>query len=146
MIRISAHGRLGQDPQSITTKSGKPMARASMACEVTPYNGETPDTEWFSIICFGRTAEDLLRCQKGNLIAVSGSLVRTRWTDKDGQEKTAWQITAEDLHASRTVRPSGGKKRGSGGDGPPTGTTVPTQRREPVPAGDHGFGDDDIPW
>jgi single-strand DNA-binding protein len=144
MIRISLYGRLGADPTPLTTKTGKPMARASIAVDVTPHNAETPDTEWFSILAFGRTAEDLLRCQKGNLLSVSGSLVRTRWTGKDGTERTSWQVTAEDLHAARTVRPSGGKKRGQPGGTPPPRSTPP--RREPVPAGDPGFDDNDIPW
>jgi len=137
VIRISAYGRLGQDPKPLTTTSGKPMARASIACDVTPYNGE-PDSEWFDVIAFGRTAEDLLRCTKGNLVAVSGSLVRTRWT-KDGTERTSWQITAEDLHASRTVRPGGGKKRETA----PSPAPVASGSR---PAGDPGFEDGDIPW
>jgi single-strand DNA-binding protein len=107
MIRISAHGRLGQDPQSLTTKSGKPMARASLAVDVTPHNGETPETEWFNVVGFGRAAEDLLRCHKGNLVAVSGSLSRNRWTAKDGTEKVTWQVVAEDLHGAATVRASG---------------------------------------
>jgi single-strand DNA-binding protein len=109
MIRISAYGRLGQDPQSLTTKSGKSMARASLAVDVTPYNGETPETEWFSVVAFGRAAEDLLRCKKGHLVAVSGSLSRNRWTAKDGTEKVSWQVVAEDVHGAATVRPSGGK-------------------------------------
>jgi single-strand DNA-binding protein len=109
MIRISAYGRLGQDPQSITTKSGKPMARASLAVDVTPHNGEQPETEWFSVVAFGRAAEDLLRCKKGHLVAVSGSLSRNRWKAKDGTEKVSWQVVAEDLHGAATVRPSGGK-------------------------------------
>jgi single-strand DNA-binding protein len=134
MIRVSAYGRLGADPKPLTTSSGKPMARASIAVDVTAYNGETPDSEWFQVIAFGRTAEDLLRCQKGNLVAISGSLTRTRWT-KDGHERTAWQITAEDLHASRTVRPSGGKKR----------EAAPSPA--PVAAGSRpGMDEDDIPF
>lgn len=148
MIRASIYGRLGADPKPLTTSSGKPMARASICVDVAAYNTEGDDTEWFQVIAFGRTAEDLLRCTKGNLVAVSGSLVRSRWT-KDGQERTAWQITAEDLHASRTVRPSGGKKRSEPTGGAPERSAPPP--RETVaagarPASDPGFSDNDIPW
>jgi single-strand DNA-binding protein len=109
MIRASLYGRLGQDPQSLTTKSGKAMARASLAVDVTPHNGETPETEWLSVVAFGRAAEDLLRCRKGHLVAVSGSLSRNRWKAKDGTEKVTWQVVAEDVHGAATVRPTGGK-------------------------------------
>lgn len=143
MIRTSAYGRLGQDPQAITTKTGKPMARASIAVDVTPYNVETPDTEWFSIIAFGHAAEDLLRCQKGGLLAVSGALVRTRWTGKDGQAKASWQITAEDLHAANTVRPTGGRRGGEPGAAHPEQFRPTPPRQETAPPHDDG---DDMPW
>jgi len=109
MIRISAYGRLGQDPQALTTKSGKPMTRASLAVDCTAHNAEQHETEWLSVVAFGRAAEDLLRCKKGHLVAVSGSLSRNRWKAKDGTEKVTWQVVAEDLHGAATVRPSGGK-------------------------------------
>jgi len=119
MIHASLYGRLGQDPQALTTKNGKPMARASIAVEVTPYNGETPDSEWFGVIAFGRVAEDLLRCRKGQLVAVSGPVTRNRWRGKDGQERSGWQVTANDVHASSTVRPRGGRRKAPPQAAPP---------------------------
>jgi single-strand DNA-binding protein len=139
MIRISAHGRLGQDPQALTTKSGKPMARASIAVDVTAHNAEQPETEWLSVVAFGRAAEDLLRCKKGHLVAVSGSLSRNRWKAKDGTEKVGWQVLAEDLHGAATVRPTGGK--------PVRAEAAPRPSPAPVAAGSiPGIDSDDIPF
>jgi hypothetical protein len=45
MIRASLYGRLGQDPQSLTTKSGKAMARASIAVDCTAHNAEQQETD-----------------------------------------------------------------------------------------------------
>jgi len=138
MIRISAYGRLGQDPQSITTKSGKPMARASIAVDVTAHNAEQPETEWLSVVAFGRAAEDLLRLSKGHLVAVSGSLSRNRWTAKDGTEKVTWQVVAEDLHGAATVRPTGKPARAE---------AAPRPSPAPVAAGAiPGMDKDDIPF
>lgn len=135
MICASIYGRLGADPKPVTTKSGKPMARASLAVDCTGYNADQQETEWFSILAFGRVAEDLLRCEKGTMVAVSGSVTRSRWTAKDGTEKTGWQITAADLHSARTARPSGAKSRGEPAEA--------DHRRSPAPPHDDG---DDIPW
>jgi len=139
MIRISAYGRLGQDPQSLVTKSSKAMARASLAVDVTAHNAEQHETEWLSVVAFGRAAEDLLRCKKGHLVAVSGSLSRNRWKAKDGTEKVTWQVVAEDLHGAGSMRPSGGK--------PARAEAAPRPSPAPVAAGSiPGMDEDDIPF
>jgi len=110
-IRASLYGRLGGDPKPIQTKTGNAMTRASLAVAVEPYNAEADDTEWVTVLTFGRLADALAKHAKGDMLAVSGRFERTRWTGKDGTERTTWQLVTDDLHSSRTVRPGSGKRR-----------------------------------
>jgi single-strand DNA-binding protein len=111
MMTAAAYGRLGQDPRSITTQSGKPMAAASMAVAVAEQ--DAPPL-WVSILAFGKVAEDLLRLQKGDMVSVSGRVQRSNWTGNDGVKHEQLQIVADSLVASRLVRPRGGGSRQSG--------------------------------
>ena len=135
-IRASIYGRAGADAQSLTTRSDKPMARVSLAVDVSGFNAEQSETEWVTVVAFGRLAEVLAGHKKGDMIAASGNLSRNRWKKDGGEERVTWQLVADDVCSTRSVRPSGGKKRGTEG----------VQQRETVPAGRQTIGDDDIPW
>lgn len=102
MTRIAVHGRLGAGP---TPRETPERQRHGVARQ-----GEDEATEWFSLAAFGRTAEDLLRHQKGNLLAVMGALHGRRFTGGNGQEREQWALTADAIVSARTVRPSGGRK------------------------------------
>jgi single-strand DNA-binding protein len=125
MIHVAAYGRLGVEPRSLTTRTGKPMASASLAVTLDE------QTEWFGLMVFGRQAEALLKHEKGQCLSVSGRLQRNNWT-KDGQEHSQLQIVLDALISAKTVRPGGRANRGS--------SSEPTQV-----AGDVPF-DDDIPF
>ena len=110
MTSIFAYGRLGNDPREHTTKHGVIMATASLAAEVggASINGG-PETVWLGIVAFGSAAEDLLRCRKGELLAVAGRLQLNRWTDDAGEERERLQVAAGTVVSARTTRPKGGK-------------------------------------
>ncbi len=111
MIVASVYGRLGADPVERETRKGKPMVTASVAVNAGRADADE-ETVWFSLVGFGRTAETLARHQKGDLLAAMGALHRTRFTGRDGQEREGWSLTVESIMSARTVRPSGGRKRG----------------------------------
>ena len=112
MMQAALHGRLGRDPQPRTTASGNPMVVASIAVDVTPRDAEREEVLWVLLVAFGRLAEQLARHRKGELVSASGRLVLNRWTGNDGQERTTWEMVADSLVSARTVRPSGGRRKG----------------------------------
>ncbi|HHH27320.1 MAG TPA: single-stranded DNA-binding protein [Polyangiaceae bacterium] len=112
--RIACHGRLGADPVARVTSGGRPMATASLACDVARGDAGEPDTEWFDLLAFGRQAEALLRHRQGDLLAVMGSLTRRRWTGEDGSERARWSVLCDAIVSARVVRPGGGRRRGDG--------------------------------
>jgi single-strand DNA-binding protein len=120
MIEASLHGRLGGDPVERATRTGKSMMTASIAVSVGR-PGEPEVTEWVNLVAFGKAGELLVRHQKGDVVAVMGTLTRSTFTRRDGEERTSWSLTVESIASARTVRP-GGRRQPSG---------QPAARREP---------------
>lgn len=106
-MQAAVYGRIGQDPRSIETRSGKPMAVTSIAVDI----GESDDPAlWVGIVAFGKVAEDLLRHSKGDLISASGRVQRNTW-QQNGEKREQLQVVADAVISARTVRPSGGKRK-----------------------------------
>ncbi|WP_022947140.1 single-stranded DNA-binding protein [Methylohalobius crimeensis] len=129
MIHISAYGRLGRDPETRTTKSGKSMTTARMACDATPGNSDEQETVWIQVLAFGKQAETLAKHQKGETLAVTGRLTQSRWTGKDGEERIGFSVIVDSMVSSRTVRPGG--KRKSAKPAPPD--TAPPDFDDEIP-------------
>ena len=108
MMQAAIHGRLGKDAQAVPTKTGNPMAAASVAVDVSTRDAEA--TVWIRVTAFGKLAEQLQRHVKGETISAAGRLELSKWTDANGTERESWNLTADSLVSARTVRPGGGKR------------------------------------
>ena len=114
-FQAAIHGRLGQDPREITTKTGTTMAVASIAVTVDTRN-EEQETEWFGLVAFGKVAEDLLRHKRGDMLSAAGRVQINTWATDGGEQRRQFQIVADSLVSARTVRPGGGRRRSQGKD------------------------------
>ena len=119
---LAVYGRLGSDPREHVTSKGGAMATASLAVDVPDRSqgaeGGATETLWLRVTAFGRVADDLLLCAKGDPVSASGRLQFSRWTGRDGDEREQWAIVADALVSARTIRPRGGRRKGDGdGDG-----------------------------
>ena len=110
---IAVYGRLGADPKQHQTRTGKPMTTASLAATLECRSqGETEDgTLWLNVCAFGRTAEDLARCAKGDPVSVSGRMQLSRYRSRTGEDREGLSCIADSVVSSRTVRPRGGGSR-----------------------------------
>lgn len=94
-------GNLGADPEVRTSQSGTKVARLRIATteRVRDRNGNWSDaTEWHSIVCFGRTAENVGRfLKKGRQVYVEGRLQTRKWQDRDGNDRWATEVVANDV-------------------------------------------------
>jgi single-strand DNA-binding protein len=85
--RIQLIGRLGKDPESRQTSTGKQVTSFSLAVsQHWKSNGEAREaTEWINIEAWGRLAEI---CQeylnKGSLVYIEGRLKTDRYEEKGG--------------------------------------------------------------
>jgi single-strand DNA-binding protein len=102
MIHASIRGRLGGDPVQRETRAGKEMVTASAAVDVAK-PGEEPVSEWISIVAFGAVAKLLAQHAKGDAISAMGSMTRSTFTGRDGQERTSWSLLVESILSARTA-------------------------------------------
>lgn len=103
-------GRLTRDPELRFTPNGKAVASFSLAVDRSFKREGQPEADFFRISVWGKQAENCANyLSKGSLTAVDGRIEINKYTDKDGQERTSVDVTANDV---RFLSSPGGKKNG----------------------------------
>ena len=98
--KISVIGNLGKDPEVRYTQGGTAVCTMRIGVTERRKEGEMykDHTEWFSIICFGKTAEMAGQyLKKGRQIYAEGRLQTREWEDRDKQKRTSVEIVANQL-------------------------------------------------
>ena len=97
--RIIIIGNLGSEPEMRFTPNGKPVTSFSAATNrrYTTADGERrEETEWFTVVTWGRLAEQCNQfLTKGRLVYVEGRLRTHSWEGQDGQKRTRNEIVAD---------------------------------------------------
>jgi single-strand DNA-binding protein len=117
-------GNLGSDPEMRYTSAGKPVASFRLATNRRyKIEGEVKEeTEWFSIVAFGRLAEICSEfLKKGKSVFVEGRMQTRNWVDTGGVKHYRSQVIVEGM---RMI-------------GSPNGKTAPMQ--EPSPTDEEPF-------
>lgn len=130
----TAVGRVSDAPRINDGKSK--MASFRIGC---PEKGKDGETTWsnFDIVVFGRLAEIVEQyVEKGSEVLVSGRLRQRDFTDGQGNKRTSFQITANDLQLGS--RPQGQ----GGGDGKAEGAKSETKSNKPAAKAADDFPDD----
>ena len=162
-------GNLGRDPEIRYMPSGDAIANIAVATSYKSKDRNTGEqkelTEWHRISFFGRLAEIVGQyLTKGSSVYVEGRLQTRKYTDKDGVEKYATDIIAEQMQmlggrsgmggdAGGGDDSYGGGGGGGGYDAPaprqapaPRPAPAPAPRPAPKPAPNFSDMDDDIPF
>jgi single-strand DNA-binding protein len=131
-------GNLGQDPEVRHTNSGQPVANLRLATSrrVKDRDGNWGEqTEWHSVVCFARTAENAGQyLRKGSKIFVEGRIQTRSWDDKEGKKQYRTEVVAENLKFLDS------RSGGSGGDAGGASSGGRSDDAGELP------GDDDIPF
>lgn len=95
-------GTLGRDPETKYMPSGDAMTNITIACNDSykdKTTGEKKETcEWINITFFGKLAEVAgMYLKKGSSVYVEGKLHTRKYVDKDGVEKYATSIKADQM-------------------------------------------------
>ena len=73
MNKVTLLGRLGKNPELMTSKSGKSFCKFSLA--TNDGYGDNKKTNWHNCTAFGKSAEIIEKyVKKGNELCVSGSI------------------------------------------------------------------------
>lgn len=95
-------GNLGRDPETRYMASGDAACNFSVAVTESwkdKNSGEKrEDTTWFRVSMFGKLAEIAGQyLKKGSQVQVIGKMKERKWTDKDGNERTTWELRGEQM-------------------------------------------------
>jgi single-strand DNA-binding protein len=114
--KIMLIGNLGRDPEMNYTPSGVAVTKFSLAVSRTykTSSGEKrEETEWFNIIAWRQLAETCnTYLRKGSKIYIDGRLTQRKYTDKNGVERTAIEVTANDMEMLSPKSQSSGSSEG----------------------------------
>lgn len=97
--RVILMGRLVADPELKTTNSGISVTSFRIAVDRTYVKaGEERQADFFDIVAWRQTAEFVCRnFSKGSLIAVDGQLQSRNYQTKEGQNRTAIEVVADNV-------------------------------------------------
>ena len=89
-------GRLGRDPETRYTQSGKAVASFSLAC--SEKRGGEESTEWVNVVAWEKLAEIAGQyLTKGSLVFISGRMQTRKWQDKEGGTRYTTEIVAREM-------------------------------------------------
>ena len=141
MNNVTLIGRLTRDPEvRYTSGSQMAVARFSIAIDRPSRQGGEKQTDFPSIVVFGKQAENCERfLTKGRLVGIEGRIQTGSYTNKDGNK-----VYTTDVVANR-VEFLGGREGGSGSGFGQGQTSAPSVDMG-IPEGFSAIDDDDIPF
>lgn len=134
MNNITITGRLTADPELKQTQSGLAVTSFKVAVDRN-YTAKVQEkqTDFFTVVAWRGTAEFVCKYfGKGRLILISGEMQSRKFTDKGGNNRTAWEVVADKVEFM-----GDGKKDGNSAG---YGAGVPTPEPPPLPT------DEDYPF
>ena len=144
---IVVMGRLTRDPEVRYTQSQVPVASFSIACERDFGRSESGEkqTDFIDCSAWRQTAEFISKYfQKGSMAVVSGRLQSRQWKDREGNNRTSWEIVVDNIYFGESKRSSGenydgGYNRSSAPASRPSTDSQPAKKDD----GWGSIGDDD---
>ena len=107
--RVVLIGRMARDPELRQTTSGMQVVDFTLAVDKRKTKmSETPEPNWFRVSCFGQTADYVEQfLSKGRLVAVDGRLEHRKYQDRDGNNREAISIIADNVQGLDRPREEG---------------------------------------
>lgn len=105
--RIIIMGRLTRDPELRYTQSQIPVASFTVAVDrdYSGRDGGEKQTDFIDCAAWRQTAEFVSRYfRKGSMAVVSGRLQSRKWQDRDGNNRTSWEVIADSCYFGEAKR------------------------------------------
>ncbi len=96
--KVMIIGNVGNEPEMRFTPNGNPVTSFRVATNhiyTTPDGERKQETEWFSVVAWGRLAEQCNQfLTKGRLVYAEGRLRTRSWETQDGQKHYRTEVIA----------------------------------------------------
>lgn len=100
-------GRLTADPELKTTQGGISVTSFCIAVDRPYRSGEAKQTDFINIAAWRQTAEFVTRYfKKGNLIGIEGRIQTRKYTDRDGNQRSVFEVAASNIQFVESKRDS----------------------------------------
>jgi single-strand DNA-binding protein len=149
LCKVMIIGNLGSDPEMRYTPNGKAVTQFNVAVNQSTKNQQTgewvEETDWFRVTIWGDRAERMAEnLRKGNKVFVEGRFRTRQFEGRDGQTRTALEITADSIvNLERRARDEEGSFTAPSGEGTAVG---PGRPAAPARAGGDDTELDDLPF
>ena len=104
---ITIMGRLTRDPELRTTQAGVSVTSFTVAVDrdFGGRDGSERQTDFIDCVAWRSTGEFVSKYfHKGSMIVVSGRLQSRKWQDRDGNNRTSWEINADNVYFGESRR------------------------------------------
>ena len=92
---FNAIGNICNDLELKSTNSGKSVCSFNLAVK-RPFTKDI--TDFFTIVCWNKQAENVSKyCHKGTKIGISGVLTTRSYQDRDGNNRTVYEVLANEV-------------------------------------------------
>lgn len=142
MNMVAIIGRLTNSVELKATTSGVSVASFTIAVDrkYTP-KGQERQTDFINCVAWRGTAEFISKWfKKGDMIAVTGELQTSDYTDKDGNKRKKYEVVIDNAYFC------GKKNENNGAVDIPVDTDIPAEPTNKTPADFEVLGDDDLPF
>ena len=96
--KVMVIGNLGSEPEMRFTPNGNPVTSFRVATNrvyTTPEGERKEETEWFTVVAWGKLAEQCNQfLTRGRLVYAEGRLHTRSWEGQDGQKRYRTEIIA----------------------------------------------------
>ena len=141
---VAIMGRLVADPELRTTPQGTNVCSFRIACDRNfARQGEQRQADFIDIVAWRQQAEFVCKYfQKGSLIAIDGSIQTRQYQDKNGNNRTAIEIVANNVNFA-APKSANAAPMGDAGYGAPTAAPAPRPAAQAAPAPSYSAGSND---
>jgi len=104
---ITIMGRLTRDVELRSTQSGVSVASFTVAVDrdFGARDGGEKQTDFIDCVAWRQTGEFVSKYfRKGSMIVVSGRLQSRKWQDRDGNNRTSWEVNADNVYFGESRR------------------------------------------
>tara|TARA_B100000212_G_scaffold319622_1_gene276899 strand:- start:116 stop:556 length:441 start_codon:yes stop_codon:yes gene_type:complete len=141
--KVMLIGNVGQDPELRYTPDGNPVANFSIAVNRRRRVGEEykDETEWFNIVCFSRTAENVNQyLTKGQKVYVEGRFQSSEYVGQDGNQRKSFEVIANEVTFLSTKNEADSINQNT------AQSTAQSTEKQEASTTDNEDEDKDLPW
>ena len=102
---ITIMGRLTTNPILRRTASGTPVTSFTLAVDRDYSKDGEKDTDFIECVAWRGTGEFVDKhFKKGSMAVVSGRLQSRKWQDKEGNNRTNWEVNVDSIYFGESKR------------------------------------------